>query len=257
MPAQDDAREQHMLLMFNLTVPPGRTRGGLDAILELGGEDAPVPFELKSTTSKSISTVRDMSPEHITKWRHLHWLFAFYGLGNDRSPDTCYYASPADMADWISEKEQYIRPDLVLADRAPRLLVPEDLVRVMGARADYSINDAKNVMKKQWTAQQYRDNADLPGHRYSPERMLGMLRQRCEYVLRRGATLNNPHISATYLRDRLDPITKDHAATLRSQVRAYLDRRAEQVAAGEVPAEDAVDPVVAQASAANTDEATA
>jgi hypothetical protein len=87
--------------------------------------------------------------------------------------------------------------------------------------------------------------------------MLELLRERCAYVIRRGATLNNPHISGPHLSDRLEPITRNHAAMLRTLVADYLARRATQLTAGELPAEDAVDPLVAQASAAATDEATA
>jgi hypothetical protein len=254
MPAQDDAREQQMLNLFNLTVPPDRTRGGLDAILELDDGSEPIPFELKSTTSKSVATVRDFGPDHIVKWRHLHWLFAFY----EKDATTlrhCYYASPADMADWISEREAYVRPDYVLAERAPRLLTHADLIDVVGDHESYSAADARAVMKNQWSAAQYRDNADLPAGRYSAERMLDLLRERCAYVIRRGATLNNPHISGSYF-SKLDPITKNHAATLRQKVVEYLQSRADRTAAGEVPAEDRTDPII-QASAAATDDATA
>ena len=121
MPAQDDAREQQMLNLFNLTLPPDRTRSGLDAILDLDDGSESVPFELKSTTTTSVATVRDFGPDHIVKWSRLHWLFAFYAK-DAITLRHCYYASPADMADWINEKEAYIRPDLVLADRAPQLL---------------------------------------------------------------------------------------------------------------------------------------
>lgn len=256
MPAQDDARELQMLNLFNLTLPPGRTRGGLDAVLDLDDGPGPIPFELKSTTKDSVSTVRDFGPAHIVKWRHLHWLFAFYA-SDATTLMRCFYASPADMADWISEKEAYIRPDLVLADRASRLLSHEDLIEVAGDRASYTAADAKSVMKNQWSAPQYEANADLPGALYSPVRMLELLRERCAYVIRRGATLNNPHISGQYLTDRLEPITRNHAATLRTSVAAYLAGRAAKLAAGVQPAEDSVDPVVVQASAAATDEATA
>jgi hypothetical protein len=56
--------------------------------------------------------------------------------------------------------------------------------------------------------------------------MLALLQRRCAYVIRRGATLNNPHIPESYLSDRLQPITKDHAATVRRLVRDYLEKRA-------------------------------
>ncbi len=256
MLAQDDARERQMLNLFNLTLPPDRTRGGLDAVLDLDDGSEPVPFELKSSTGNSVSTVRDFGPAHIVKWRRLHWLFAFYA--NDAITLLhCYYASPADMADWITEKEAYIRPDLVLADRAPQRLTHADVVDVVGDRDSYTAKDAKAIMKNQWAARQYEANADLPKGGYSPDRMLGLLRERCGYVIRRGATLNNPHIPGSYLSDRLEPITRNHAATLRSNVTAYLAKRAERVAAGEKLDEDTADPIIAQASASATDEATA
>lgn len=254
MPAQDDAREQQMLNLFNLIVPPDRTRGGLDAILELDDDGEPIPFELKSTTKSSVATVRDFGPDHIVKWRHLHWLFAFYE-SDATTLRHCYYASPADMADWISAQEAYVRPDYVLADHGPRLLTHADLVAVVGERESYVFDDVSALMKKQWVVARYREAADMPGGRYSRERMLELLRERFAYVIRRGATLNNPHIPAQYFA-KLDPITKNHAAVLRAKVSEYLKNRAERTAAGEVPVEDTTDPVI-QASAAATDDATA
>lgn len=256
MPAQDDAREQQMIDLFNLTVPPDRTRGGLDALLILDGID-PIPFELKSSTGTSVSTVRDFGPDHIAKWSRLHWLFAFYS-GPATSLQYCYYASPADMAGWIRQQESYIRPDLILAERAPQLLTDQDLREVVGDAESYSTADAKAVMKNQWTAKQYLANADLPNGRYSRARMLELLAERCAYVIRRGSTLNNPHIPGKYLHDRLKPITNNHAATLRELVHTYLDNRARQIDAGNQPAEDRLDPVTqSQARAAATDDATA
>jgi len=256
MPVQDDAREQQMVLLFNLVVPEDRKRADIDALLELEELEQPLPFELKSTTGNSVSTVRDFGPEHIAKWRDLHWLFAFYGPGGDRTPLYCSYASPADMAPWIAEKERYVRPDLVLAQRAPQGVTESDLVQVMGQREAYSQVDARAIMKNQWSAAQYRDNADLPDGGYSPARMLQVLQERCAYVIRRGATLNNPHISGPYLA-RLERIERDHAATLRRLVRAYLDARERAEARGESVIAP-LDPVTAaQARAAATDEATA
>lgn len=255
MPAQDDAREAQMVWMFNLYVPADRRRDAIDAYLELEDEADPIPFELKSTTGNSVSTVRDFGPEHIAKWAHLHWLFAFY----ERDATTlryCYYASPADMADWIDEKREYVRPDYVLAQRAPERITDDDLTQVVGPGTDFTTEDAKRIMKAQWSAEDYRTRGDLPGGRYSREAMLGMLRERCNYVIRRGATLNNPHIPESYLSTRVEPITKDHAATVRELVRTYLKHRSAQLDDGDVPPEDLLDPVIAdQATAAATDAA--
>lgn len=240
-----------MVDRFNLVVPEGRARGGIDAHLELDELDEPVQFELKSTSTKSVSTVRDFGPEHIMKWRRLHWLFAFYNKDGNKI-QYCRYASPADMAPWITEKERYVRADLVLAERAPQLVTDEVLTEVLGGGEIFTTADAKAVMKMQWNAKQYKDNADLPDGGYSRTRMVELLQERCAYVIRRGATLNNPHINAPDLA-RFTRIDKDHAATLRQLVRAYL---ADTTNVGDqVPEADPV--VAAQASAADTDDATA
>lgn len=258
MPAQDDARERQMLWMFNLRVPDDRTRGGLDALLDLEGHPSPIPFELKSTTSNSVSTVRDFGPEHISKWRHLHWLFAFY----ERDAETlryCYYASPADMSDWIKDKQDYVRPDYVLAQQAPQKISDGDLDMVVGKGQKFTRDDARRIMKNQWSAEEYSTHADLPDGGYSRKAMLILLRERCEYVIRRGATLNNPHIPETYLSDRVEPITKDHAATIRKLVQQYITSRADKIATGQQPAEDLIDPIIKDqaSSAVATDDATA
>lgn len=98
-----------MIALFNLDVPHDRARSDVDARLDLEWLDEPIEFELKSTTGNSVSTVRDFGPEHIAKWQKLHWLFAFYE-SDGTTLRYCYYASPADMSDWIAEKEKYIRP---------------------------------------------------------------------------------------------------------------------------------------------------
>lgn len=249
VPAQDDSREQQMVSLFNLTVPADRGRSDVDAYLKLAELAELLPFELKSTTGNSVSTVRDFGPEHIAKWRDLHWIFAFY----EKDATTlryCYYASPDDMREWILDKERYIRPDMVLANRAAELITDATLVDVLGSDHDFGADAAKLIMKNQWSAAEYKQNADLPGVRYSRGRLVALLQERLGYVIRRGATLNNPHISESYFTSKsLQRIGEDHAATVRSLVRDYLSH----------PEPEApLDPIVAaQASAAETAEPTA
>jgi hypothetical protein len=249
VPVQDDERERQMVLLFNLSVPDDRGRSDVDALLELPDQPEPVPFELKSTTKRSVSTVRDFGPQHIAKWRDLHWLFAFYDEDGVRL-SRCYYASPRAMASWIEDKERYVRPDMVLADESPKLVTDATLSRVLGDGESFSIDDARLIMKNQWRKEHYRASADLPNARYSRDRMIYLLQERCAYVIRRGATLNNPHIPETYLNEQgLTPIVRDHAASLREQVHDYLADPGQQPAA--------VDPTIeAQASAAASDDAT-
>ncbi|CCQ53795.1 hypothetical protein [Crocosphaera watsonii] len=57
---------------------------------------------------------------------------------------------------------------------------------------------------------------------YSPQRMLQIIRDRCEYIMRRGSTLNNPHIPASYF-NGWEKIIDNHASKLRQYLDQYLD----------------------------------
>jgi hypothetical protein len=206
-----------MLQLFNLTVPPERKRSDVDAFLRLDGRE--LPFELKSTTSGSVSTVRDFGLDHIAKWRDKHWLFGFYDKSGTELRYCCY-GSPAAMAPWIERKAAYVRPDQLLADMAPAFLGHGHLATVLGEKPVYTVTDARAVMKQQWSAALYKEAQDIPGG-YSPARMVEILQERCRYVILRGSTLNNPHIEAGYFAG-WERILEDHAARLRELVRDYL-----------------------------------
>ena len=231
---QDDVRESQMTDLFNLTQAEDRKRHEVDAYLEIDG--LKLPFELKSTTKTSVSTVRDFGPDHIEKWRDgLHWIFAFYTKGRLQY---CYYASPLDMESWISDHERYVAPDFYLAETVPSFVTSAMVIELLGGKEVYSLLDARRLMKNQWTAKEYASNRDIshdpefaettasgkpkknPGG-YSLEKMTEILQLRCGYVIQRGSTLNNPKISGSYFAD-FEKITTDHAATLRRLVRTYL-----------------------------------
>ncbi|MBS5401135.1 hypothetical protein ESN35_06075 [Bifidobacterium pullorum subsp. gallinarum] len=219
MPVQDDSRENQMIDKFNLTVPPDRGRSDIDAHLKIDGLD--IPFELKSTTRGSIATARDFGIGHITKWRNnrIHWLFGFY-LSSEEKADYYIYCSPDDMEPWYTSMESYIKPDVILGKSLPDH-VSEDMVRtILGEKEIYSYEDAQTIMKRQYTASQYRKLMDA-GRGYSIERMTEILKARALYVFARGSTLNNPHIPANYF-DHMTHITDEPAITLRQMVHAYL-----------------------------------
>ena len=65
---------------------------------------------------------------------------------------------------------------------------------------------------------------DLDGG-YSPERMLSILKDRCQYLIERGSTLNNPHIPASYFQG-WERITTNHAQRLRELVAQALQDNA-------------------------------
>jgi hypothetical protein len=221
MPVQDDVRERELTQLFNLWVPEQRRRDETDAFLRFAGHE--LPFELKSTTSGSVSTVRDFGPDHIAKWKNMHWIFGFYTRDGSRLL-YCHYASPANMAPWIEEMARYVHPDIVLAMEATKSITRDTLDMIFPEKEVYSRQDAKVIMKSQWSAEDYQNAQDLP-QGFSADRMVEILKDRCRYVLRRGATLNNPHIPKRYFIG-WEKIAEDHAIRLRALVQDYLSTSA-------------------------------
>lgn len=169
-------------------------RSGIDAYFDfvVGGRRYAVPVELKSTTVGSVSTARDVGPEHIEKWRSRVWLIGFYDSGGT-TLKRMLALGPNDMEPWISRIERYIAPDFLLGERAATKLGIDDMHVVCGEKSAYTLEDAQALYKRQWSKSDYLSQMDLPNG-YSPRRMLRILRLRARYLIDRGATLNNPHI---------------------------------------------------------------
>lgn len=213
MSVQDDRRENELITLFQLEKPVNPTRSGIDAFLDVNGQK--VPFELKSTTKSSVTTVRDFGLEHIRKWQGKHWLFGFYATGGLQL-NYCLYGSPEKMEPWIREKEAYIYSDYQLAQYTPKLLDIAVLYKILGQKNIYSLEDVKKLHKRQYTLLEYQKQMDLE-QGYSPARMLAILQDRCKYLLERGATLNNPHIPGSYFQG-WEKITSNYAIRLRQLV---------------------------------------
>ena len=216
---QDDGRENEAIRLFDLIKDDGAGRSGMDAYLELDGRR--VPFELKSASKASITTVRDFGPDHVAKWQDKHWLIGFYKKG---IANYYIYGSPSLMSGWITEKWNYVRPDYELAKLVPSLVTMEQLYSLLGNKEIYSLDDAKKIQKKQYKITEYRALMDVP-EGYSKHKMLEILKDRTGYLIRRGSTLNNPHIPASYF-DDWEKIKSNHAEKLRSMVRAYFQKPA-------------------------------
>jgi hypothetical protein len=234
MTVQDDAREQELCNLFNLDWDPRHARGGTDAVLDWthDGQTTRIEFEVKSTTTHSVSTARDVGMAHIARWRTKHWVIGFYSssVGIRARLNHALYLTPTDMRPWIDELEAYIAPDVELARCLPERLTEADLVRICEDKPYYTIADARRIMKKQWTADAYTQVLDHPAQ--APElitraTMLDILRHRAGYTMERGATLNNPHVTKSFLA-RFDDqkITRDHAGGLRRKLADYLKARA-------------------------------
>ena len=207
--------------MFNLERPPNRVRHGVDAVLTVAGIE--VEFELKSVTTArgGLSTVRDLGKDHIEKWRNKHWIIAFY---EGAKIQDCKYGSPDAMAFWVNKIWSSIKPDFDIAERVPPLLTLKAMESVIGKKSVYSLNDAKALHKAQYTASQYKNLMDMVDG-YSPDRMLKIFRDRTEYLIERGSTLNNPHISLAFLQALPSLDKKEPAKSLRKLVRAWLNAR--------------------------------
>ena len=218
--AQDDARENRLIDLFNLYQTADRARHGTDAILKLN--ETEYEFELKSaTTSKGgISTVRDLGPAHIEKWRTKHWIMAFF---EGTKLLYCRYGSPDAMRPWITEKWDYIKADFEMAKHVPAHITLDTMFEIIGEKAAYTKVDARKIHKNQMSAAQYDKAQDLEGG-YSPARMLDIFKDRARYVIERGSTLNNPHIPAKYL-ETWPEIRRNHAAELRALVSAWRDAK--------------------------------
>lgn len=214
--AQDDARENRLIDLFNLSQAPNRVRHGVDAILKLDGET--YEFELKSvTTSKGgISTVRDLGRDHIRKWENKHWIMAFFEKNVIKY---CQYGSPDAMRPWIEEKWAYIEPDFEMAKHIPSHVTLETMYTLLGKKDVYSKADAKKLHKNQMSSAEYDSHSDCAGG-YTPDRMLQILQDRARYLIERGSTLNNPHIPARFIAS-WPVIAENHASRLRELVREW------------------------------------
>ncbi|BDR11031.1 hypothetical protein CTR2_R43690 [Comamonas thiooxydans] len=207
MPVQDDERERELVRMFNLNWDPAHQRAGVDAVLdmEVNGQRVRFDVEVKSSTGTTVSTARDVGMDHIKKWRRMIFVIGFYSK-EARRPELqyCLCLTPVDMEPWIASIEEKISIDFKLAVWASRRLVLADLYEVCGTQDSYSIEDAKRLHKQQWTAEEYQAALDLVVEgepRISPNKMLEILQLRLSYIAQRGATLNNPHITKTFLRN--------------------------------------------------------
>jgi hypothetical protein len=212
MAIQDDRREREMCQLIGLRRGEGRSE--VDAFLdfEVSGKIFSAPIELKSTTSNTVSTARDVGPAHIAKWRTRIWVFGFYNASG-RKLQKLLTLGPNDMEDWIRKIENYIAPDLAIGTRIADKLNLEDLYIVCGEKPKYSLSDAQALQKRQWNRDKYFSEMD-DDEGYTPSKMLEILKLRALYLNQRGSTLNNPRIPRSFFlrfSDRIIDVTNTSA----------------------------------------------
>ena len=204
MAVQDDIREKEMCQLLGLREGEGRSE--VDAFFDFEANEKvySAPIELKSTTTGSVSTARDVGPSHIAKWRSRIWFFGFYN-SSGASLQKLLVLGPNEMESWIEKIEQYIKPDFAIGDRVAEKLNFEDLYTICEKKSKYSLEDAKSLHKRQWNQKKYRSEMDDTDG-YTPAKMLEILKLRAIYLNQRGSTLNNPHIPKSFFanfRDRM------------------------------------------------------
>jgi len=219
MGVQDERRELAQIELFDLLKPEGEGRSGTDAILILDGIE--IPFELKTMTEKSVTTARDFGNNHIKKWKEKHYLISKFSKSGAAIEYTVY-GGPSALEPWLMKKEEYIRPDYLLSAILPEKLTLKEMYKIVGNKKIFTFEDAKKIQKQQYKKSQYLELMDLKNG-YSQQRMLQILQDRCRYILERGSTLNNPHISLNELKD-WPKITNNHGQVLRELVKGYLSK---------------------------------
>ena len=214
---QDDDRENAMIDLFSLYKNDDEGRSGIDAFLNHNGQA--IPFELKTTSQGSVTTVRDFGQDHIVKWKDKHWLIGFFLKGEEYYK----YGSPSMMEEWIKSKEEYIAPDFKLASLVPAKINLKDMYEIIGEKEVYTYDDAISIQKMQYKKEKYLALQDIELG-YSAQRMLEIVKDRAEYLIKRGSTLNNPHIPFSYF-DGWTKITENHAEQLRVMVANYFEEK--------------------------------
>ncbi|MCY4215241.1 MAG: hypothetical protein OXF68_16660 [Gammaproteobacteria bacterium] len=222
MAIQDDRRELEMCALLGLRLGEGRSE--VDAFLDFEEEGLErfCRIELKSTTTDSVSTARDVGPNHIQRWRNRVWVFGFYDRsGTDLA--RVLALGPDAMEAWIGKVESYVSPDFALGERVAEKLDREDLDIICGRKDTYELADAQALMKRQWSKAKYASEMDVR-QGYTPAKMLEILRQRALYVIQRGSTLNNPHIPKSFFSRFNDLMLDVHGMDLRT-LRETIQRR--------------------------------
>ncbi len=202
---QDDGREQDMLRVFGLRQISESSRGDNDAFLDLVGI-ATQAFELKSSTTSNLVTARDFSLEHIKEWRSKHVLGSFYDK-NGNAIQWSILIPNLYLNEWLDEQVEYIRCDIeiieVLGSEVTSEMAQKVIRNIFGDKEVFTEEDLKIVLKRQITSQEYSQFlSDGPNAERlcSPDSMEKAIRSRTQYLLNRGTSRNNPHISDGWIK---------------------------------------------------------
>ena len=111
MPIQDDHREDALIAQFNLIKYSIHSRGVCDATDHNHNK-----YELKSTTTTTVSTARDFSDKHITRWRNQYFIIGQW-KESSQSYTHIHFLAPVHMEEWIQTIEKKINQRKNISER--------------------------------------------------------------------------------------------------------------------------------------------
>jgi hypothetical protein len=104
MIVQDDVRERKLIELFGLVSGDGN-RIGVDAFDTFGN-----PFELKTTSKKSVSTARDLGIDHLDKWSKRYWIIATFDAATSDF-ERFFFLAPEHMRGWYDKIRARLKRD--------------------------------------------------------------------------------------------------------------------------------------------------
>jgi len=111
MPIQDDVREDVLIAQFGLIKYSSHSRGEFDASDHNNNK-----FELKSTTTNTVSTARDFSDKHIIKWRKQYFIIGQWDESVAQYK-RIYFLAPIHMSKWLNAIEYKVNQRKDIATR--------------------------------------------------------------------------------------------------------------------------------------------
>jgi hypothetical protein len=229
---QDDSREQDMLRVFGLRQISESSRGDNDAFLDLDGMETQA-FELKSSTTSNLVTARDFSLEHIKEWRTKHVLGSFYDKGGNAILWSLLIPN-LFLNEWLDEQVEYIRCDVeiieVLSSEVTSEMAQKVIRSIFGERESFTEEDLKKVLKRQITSgeySQYLSSGPNAEKLCSLDSMEKAIRSRTQYLLNRGTSRNNPHISDGWIKriiERDSRLRLDHPPGDYQRPKSWLEQ---------------------------------
>lgn len=208
---QDNQREEELIKLFRLK-KTNFSRIGVDAELKI--KSHMFKFEIKSTTTGSITTASPLTLNQIKKWRGCHWIIGIYD--EQQVLKYCLYATPDDMKGWLDYWENDIKRGLYISDMFLERIDYKMVRAIFGNKKQYSFDDIYPIFKKLFSKNQYKEFANKNGL-YNISTVKKMFIEHNKTYLYRGSNVNNPKINKNYYKN-WTVIDKDFDETIRKKL---------------------------------------